>query len=299
MSKILTSFYIFALLSSFMLFSRSVYAEEAGPVLTGKVNATVTRNTELPFNAIIDEVLVNPGDQVAAGTPLMTYHLPESNRRILKQELTIGANTESQRTEILNLRKELSDINTERNKTRQLVNNGLASKQALARLDGLATNINERINLIEEVIKKNESNFNDRLKELSDYFGQNINAEEDLPEKLILKSPISGYVLAASQSVNPDQLLSAGFSPFQIGQIDPVIVRVPVYETELKDLKIGDTAQIEIPSLGDKRFEGIVTEIDWTSSDMNVGNPSYYTVEITVPNNSFLMKPGFKAIARF
>ena len=116
---------------------------------------------------------------------------------------------------------------------------------------------------------------------------------------MILKSPISGYVLSASQAVNPNQLLPAGSFPFQVGQIDPVIIRVPVYETDLKNLKVGDKAEIEIPSLNNQRFDGVVTEIAWASTDMNVGNPSYYTVEITVPNKDFLMKPGFKAIARF
>ena len=32
---------------------------------------------------------------------------------------------------------------------------------------------------------------------------------------------------------------------------------------------------------------------------MNVANPSYYTVELTVPNPDLELKPGFKAIVRF
>ena len=32
---------------------------------------------------------------------------------------------------------------------------------------------------------------------------------------------------------------------------------------------------------------------------MNVANPSYYTVEITVPNPDLELKPGFKAVVRF
>ena len=32
---------------------------------------------------------------------------------------------------------------------------------------------------------------------------------------------------------------------------------------------------------------------------MNVGNPSYYTVELTVPKPDLELKPGFKAVVRF
>jgi HlyD family secretion protein len=42
-----------------------------------------------------------------------------------------------------------------------------------------------------------------------------------------------------------------------------------------------------------------VNEISWVSNDMSVSNPSYYSVEITVPNPNLELKPGFKAVVRF
>ena len=32
---------------------------------------------------------------------------------------------------------------------------------------------------------------------------------------------------------------------------------------------------------------------------MDVAQPSYYTVELTVPNSQLELKPGFKALVRF
>ena len=60
-----------------------------------------------------------------------------------------------------------------------------------------------------------------------------------------------------------------------------------------------DKAVVEIPSLGNRKFTGIVNEISWISTDMNVANPSYYTVELTVPNPDLVLKPGFKAVVHF
>ena len=56
---------------------------------------------------------------------------------------------------------------------------------------------------------------------------------------------------------------------------------------------------MEIPSLGNRKFTGTVNEISWVSNDMSVGSPSYYTVELTVPNPDLELKPGFKAVVRF
>lgn len=283
----------------FCLFINISHAEEAGPILTGKVNPTVTRGATLPFNSILDEVLVKPGQPVKAGEPLLKYRLQDEEQRQLIRELTIGANTENLKGQVLSLEREVANTSAERNKTRQLVSSGLGSRQALARLDDSVANLKNRINLLNETIHKSESNFEIRLKELSNYFGQPIKAGADLPAELILTSPIDGYVLSLDAQTNPEQLLNAGFAPIQIGQMNPVIIRVPVYETDLNHIKVGDKAVVEIPSLGNREFEGAVTEISWISTDMNVANPSYYLVELTVPNPDLLMKPGFKAVARF
>ena len=94
-------------------------------------------------------------------------------------------------------------------------------------------------------------------------------------------------------------LFGAGGAPCTGGQLNPVLIQVPVYEAEINDIKVGDEAVIEIPSLNNRKFTGLVNEISWLSTDMNVANPSYYNVELTVPNPDLILKPGFKAVVRF
>lgn len=93
--------------------------------------------------------------------------------------------------------------------------------------------------------------------------------------------------------------LPAGSAPVQVGQLNPVLIQVPVYEADISAIKKEDTAEVEIPSLDNKKFAATVSEISWVSTDMNVANPSYYTVELTVPNPDLELKPGFKAVVRF
>lgn len=276
-----------------------VLAQEAVTILTGKVVTTVSRAVPMPFNAVVQEVLVKPGAPVEENSPLMRYTLQDEADRLLQREVTMGAGTEQLKGQVLDMQRQLATLEADRNKTRQLVSSGLGSRQALARLEDSVVSLKDRIRLTREIIHKNESNFKARLAELSGYYGQPIKEGETLPRVLTLTSPIKGYVLSVAPSLNPGQLLMAGFAPIQVGQLNPVLIQVPVYEAEINSIAVGDTAEVEIPSLNNRKFKAMVNEISWISTDMNVANPSYYTVELTVANPDLVLKPGFKAIVRF
>ena len=78
--KRLTVFW--ALLACLLLAAPAMAVETTA---TGKVVATVTRDVRLPFNAVIDEVLVRPGDAIKAGDPLVRYHLQDEAERVLQR----------------------------------------------------------------------------------------------------------------------------------------------------------------------------------------------------------------------
>ena len=277
----------------------SFAATDSGTILTGKVVTTVTRAEPMPFHGILDEVLVKPGDSVKQGDVLIRYHLKAEAERLLQREVTTGAATETLKGQVLDLERQMAQTDAQRNKNRQLVASGLGSRQSLGRLEDDVQSLRNRIALLRSTIKKNESNFAERLKELEGYFGVPIKEGEELPRTLILRSPIDGYVLSLSDTLNPGNVLPQGSLPVSIGRLDPMLIRVPVYEAEVSGIKEGDTATVEIPSLSDKKFSATVSEIAWVSNDMNVANPSYYTVELTVPNPDLELKPGFKAVVRF
>lgn len=291
--------FAFFLLAFLILPPEQIRADSPATILTGKVVTTVSRGVPMPFNSIVEEVLVKPGDPVEEGTPLMRYRLQEESERALQRELTNGAGTESLKGQVLDMERELANVTAERNKTKQLVSSGLGSRQALSRLEDTVSSIKSRIELLRSTIRKTESNFQARLKEIGEYYGQPITEGAQLPNTLLLISPIRGYVLAIAPEVNPGQLISAGSPAVQVGQLNPVLVQIPVYEAEINTIHVGDTAEVEIPSLNNRKFKGIVSEISWISNDMNVANPSYYNVEVTVPNPELILKPGFKAIVRF
>ena len=294
-----------AVLAACLMFQGTAAAADNGSIgagatiLTGKVVTTVTRAVPVPFNAVVDEVLVKPGEAIAKGAPLMRYHLQEEAERVLQREVTTGAATEDLRGQVLDLERKLAETSAQRNKARQLAASGLGSAQASSRLEDDVHSLQRRIDLLRVTIQKSEKNFSTRLEELSGYFGKPIKEGESLPTELTLTAPIDGYVLSLDGTLNPGSLVGSGATPVRVGKLDPVLIQVPVYEAEVSGIKAGDSVEVEIPSLNSKKFIGTVNEISWVSSDMSVSNPSYYSVEITVPNPSLELKPGFKAVVRF
>ena len=87
-------------------------------ILTGKVVTTVTRAAPVPFHAVVDEVLVKPGQPVDKGAPLMRYHLQEEAERILQREVTTGAGTEDLKGQVLDLERRLAETELKLAKTR-------------------------------------------------------------------------------------------------------------------------------------------------------------------------------------
>ena len=101
----------------------SAFAADApktgGTILTGKVVTTVIRAIPMPFNAVVDTVLVKPGDAVEEGAPLMRYHLHEDAERAVQREVMQGASTEGLKSQVLDLERRLAETIAQRNKARQ------------------------------------------------------------------------------------------------------------------------------------------------------------------------------------
>ena len=268
-------------------------------ILTGKVKTTVTRSPAVHFNGVVDEVLVQPGEHVKEGQPIFRYVLQDEARRALQREVNQGPNTESMKSQVLDLSRQLSQSQAQRNKARSLAASGLGSSQASERMQYEVKSLEDRIALLKQSIEKAQSNFDIRMKELSGYFDTEITEGMKLPEYLYLKSPIDGYVLSISANMNPGSIFNAGHAPISIGQMDPMLIQVPVYESEVSALKVGDKATVEIPSLNNKSFTASITNIAWASNQMGVSEASYFNVELTIPNPQLELKPGFKAVVRF
>ena len=66
--------------------------------------------------------------------------------------------------------------------------------------------------------------------------------------EVLLRAPLAGHVIA--KRVQVGQSFMPGESLFEIGSLSPLWVRASVYENDLPFLKVGDAAQVVLPTLG-------------------------------------------------
>jgi len=106
-----------------------------------------------------------------------------------------------------------------------------------------------------------------------------------------LCAPISGYI--AKRSIEPGDTASPGRTVFEIVQMDPVEVSVGVPETDVHLMRIGQEAEVTVPALPQKSFQGKVRVIN-VSADPNTRT---YMTRISVPNPEHSLRVGMVAEA--
>jgi cobalt-zinc-cadmium efflux system membrane fusion protein len=108
-----------------------------------------------------------------------------------------------------------------------------------------------------------------------------------------IKAPVSG-VITDQQVTNSAALQSFGSTAFTISDLSVVWVLCDVYENDLADVHLGDSADIKLNAYPDRNFLGRISNIG------AILDPSLRTakVRIEVPNPGF-MRPGMFATATF
>jgi multidrug efflux pump subunit AcrA (membrane-fusion protein) len=106
-----------------------------------------------------------------------------------------------------------------------------------------------------------------------------------------LLAPTSGYI--SKRLIEPGDTASAGRPVFEIVQMKPMEVNVGVPETDVHLVRIGQEAEITIPALPGKTFQGTVRLINISADP---GTRTYMT-RIAVENPELLLRVGMVAEA--
>ncbi len=107
-----------------------------------------------------------------------------------------------------------------------------------------------------------------------------------------LLAPIAGNI--AMRRVDPGDTVAPGSAVLSIVNLDPAKVRVGVPEAEIGKVARGAKAEVSLPSLGSRCFEGQVEIIGVSAEPAS----RTYTVKIVVPNPGPVLLAGMVAEAR-
>jgi multidrug efflux pump subunit AcrA (membrane-fusion protein) len=266
----------------------------AGPeiIITGKVFTSLKRRVDLPFKGTIAEVLVKSGQKVQAGQILAKYRLAPEALLAIRQRLFPPQISDTE-VKLAEVERTLVPLRNRRQELTHLVPKKLASPDSLSQAKREIHLVAREQASLRERLRQERRNLQlDRVL-LQQQLGQPV--QEQIPTEAALRAPIDGYVIW----IHPEMQVDAEMMPtpgvFQVGVMDPMLVRGQAFEIEALQISPGEAAQVTLESLPGRRFQGKVSRISWSSQTPGLDQPSYYDVELRVPNPDLLLKEGLKA----
>jgi multidrug efflux pump subunit AcrA (membrane-fusion protein) len=266
---------------------------ESEIIFTGKLFCSLKRRVDLPFKGIITSLRVHSGERVKAGEVLATYRLAPEAVMAIQQRLAPPQLAEAE-TRLAEVQRNLVPLAGKQRELSQLVEKKLAPADSLAQTEQQLRFLGREKATLQERLKKDHQLANQDQELLSSLLGTSLKSGQ-VPREVSLKAPISGYVIW----VNPELREGAELPPmpaaFQVGVMDPMLLRAQAFEIEALQVKIGQPAEVTLDALPGKKFQGKVSRVSWSSITTGPDQPAYYEVELSVPNPNLDLKEGLKA----
>ncbi len=121
--------------------------------------------------------------------------------------------------------------------------------------------------------------------------------------KTIVYSPVDGTISALESRVGErvvGTMQFAGTEVMRIANLNNMEAQVNVNENDVVNVKVGDTARINVDAYPDRVFQGVVREIAATATTDNAGTQEEVTnflVKISIPHPPVPLRPGMSATA--
>jgi len=261
-------------------------------IFNAKVFCSLKRRVDLPFKGIITSLKVHSGQQVNKGDVLATYRLAPEARMAIQQRLSPPQLAEME-TKLSAVQRNMVPLKNKQRELNQLVQKKLAPSQSLAQVNEELQFLGREKATLQERLKKDRQLAQQDQEVLSDLMGTALKSGQ-VPREASLKAPCGGYVVW----VNPALREGAELNPmpsFDVGVMDPMLLRAQAFEIEALQVKIGQKAEVTLDALPGKKFQATVSRVAWSSTTTGPNQPAYYEVELEVSNPGLDLKEGLKA----
>lgn len=260
-------------------------------VFQGKLYASLKRNVVIPYQGIVTRLLVQAGQQVQEGDPLVRFRLAPQVIADIRRSLSPQAIRDIE-VRIAELKRSVAPLRSKLREVEQLAKQKMASGQNVNQLRGELDSLEMQRVALNKHLEIAKRSLEDSRAALRDALGEDV-SYYNVPKEITLTAPIDGHVLWIHPDIRADAEMAKG-PGLVVGVLDPMIVRAHVFEIEASRMKIGDTATVSLSSLPDQTFKASVSRISWTPVTPGLGKPSYYEVELTAPNPDYVLKEGYK-----
>jgi len=258
----------------------------------GKFSCPLKRQVILPFKGIITSLEVQAGQKVQAGEVLARYRLTPEATMQLRRRLS-PPQIKDLEMRLAEVQRALDRAAAKRQEITQLAAQKLASKQALNQAEKEWNLLVRQRNAVQANLQQEKVSASEELQILKKEMGDSLSSSHLLKEAA-LKAPINGYVLFVHPDLRENAELGANTPAFQVGVMDPLVVKAQVHEMESLRLRVGDQAEIFPESTPGRKFEARISRLSWVPMQGGLEQPSYYEAEVQVHNPDLTLKEGMK-----
>ena len=235
--------------------------------LSGTVEAVDQVIISSEINAPIVEVMVENGDYVDEGTPLVRLRDDVYREQLRQAEAALKiaqADAKSAQATLQERRAQLK-------RTEQLAERQFQSEQELEAIRAQVMGAEASFEQAQAQVAQAQATVDERRSDLS---------------RTVIRAPIAGYV--GNRNAQVGQRVDGSTQLFTMGSLDTVRVRVPVSDRLFGRIRTGQTVRFSSPSLGDTT---IIASVSRVSPFLD--NDSYSAqAEIDVPNAGEVLMPG-------
>lgn len=269
-------------------------AASLGNVYQGKAYCPIQRPAPASFVGVVLEKYVSVGQKIKKNEILMKVALSAKDRLALQNRVDkLSVSDYSMR--IAGLKRSIHKLEIQKQDTQRLSNEGMASSRPLAELEGDISYTRLQLEqLIKEFVKYKE-NIKVQRTLISGQLGQKIGST--VPDYFFIKAPADGYIIWESPNAKAGALANGNM--FMIGTMDTMIIRIQMYEADIFNLKIGDTAEVISEFTPKQVRKAVVKSIAWKPVSNGIDTPSYYLVDLETPNPDVALKEGYKVRVMF
>ena len=266
---------------------------EAEIIFNAKVFCSLKRHVDLPFKGIITSLRAHSGQRVEKGEVLATYRLAPEAQLAIQQRLAPPQISEME-MRLLDMDRTLVPLVNKQQELTQLVQKKLAPSQALAQINQEIAFLRKGKKTLGESLQKVRQQAQQDGEVLSKLLGTSLKSGQ-VPQEGSLKAPCSGYVIGVNPEMREGAELPIMPAVFQVGVMDPMLLRAQAFEIEALQVKIGQKAEVTLDALPGKKFQATVSRVAWSSIATGPDQPAYYEVELKIPNPDLDLKEGLKA----
>jgi multidrug efflux pump subunit AcrA (membrane-fusion protein) len=259
----------------------------------GKLYSPLKVSAFLPYQSKILTITAKIGQHVKRGEILATYELPLETRMDQKTSLS-PTSIKDLEYQISVVDHDLSKLTAKSKELQVMKERNMASQQSVD-LTGkeIEAARKHKIALSEQLVLAREL-LSDRVELARDRFGNTAGVGK-APNTGIIKAPCDGYVMWQHPALRVGSYINAKTELFQVGTLDPMVIRAQVHEIEAFKIHVGDKATVTFDSIPGKKFTATVSRIPWSPLPATLEQPSYYEIEFTLPNPNLEFREGLKA----